>query len=1043
MADNDSKADRSSIFDIVARADLVSLEQIISTKQVDIEARDAAGRTALHVAVIAATADTCQYLIDHGASLDAWTGQGDTIVHLAARRGQVDILRTVMESIEAKQRATQTAGSSSREAKADDKMDRRVHVNSLTQKYRMSSLYIAVALAHVEVTEVLLTTYDANANIIAGQEDAQRGTRTIHVLEAALQHPRDVCRPLLRMLIQHGASLLDTSTNTISQSLLFLALKRDEDALDIFAELDNQNFMTAITKAVWFESMSCHNALTGAIQLGLKNTALKLLSYGAPPQLDFSSSLEILADFTPFGKKAQEAVEDDFWQPILRAALDEMPRLVIDLLDRGADPNSRLTDHQAQYMLHHRDCRSVLDLVKGKLIELRNWPKQEESVAHDVRGTPEEAKQLSGKEEAVVRLISDYEEAEERLISLGAETSDGLNLQDPPTPVPLRPHKRVQLHAPGPTETQTETSQASKEVDFIKLETLEDGHQALLAASREGDIALIKALTLSGWGPDLKFAPISISVVSGYSKGPFLAAAESKNYDVARTIVHIATVQHIDFANNNNSDLCTVLADDQHSAESIKGVSAQVKSNVTAKKIVLESNTCFAAEKQKDMDMLRFSIEMESSFALEQTDIDRQNHHAWKLVEHGDWPDAFEEYIKATGAPFKHVVSQGKFKGKSQLDKLHQLSPLLQAAWSGNLDMVRFFINKNRVMAAYKHFAENNDFTTRKAGPEQSRAEFINAVEKWMDNRHNLVLHCAIISRNLDLIKFVLSARPELLEVKSIDGWTPLLTAAIHQRIEALQILLEAGASPFSTDLLGRNVIHLLLVSPSRSYIAEPEKLSSFLQSIDRSVLHQLLEQHCDENPGGQTPVARWISTRPTSNAVFATLLELSNSTVLEMLDGGGYTPLHTVTNSSMEHLIRPVIEKAPHVMLYEDTQGKTPLDLVIERQLYGSIECFTSSYTRSKTYQPSSPLLYWPLFAFGTDYSGPMHTKDPYGSWEICQELAKSMDYQQYSRKLVTQSERENVVQLSKNKKLQKNPKGDQHDVVSLTVYKPGNICW
>ncbi|KAL7953213.1 ankyrin repeat protein [Trichoderma compactum] len=1038
MADKDAKADNSSIFDLLVQADLVSLKEAISTTQVDLEARDSAGRTALHLAIIAGTAETCQYLIDHGANLDSWTVQGEAVVHLAAKRGDVDILRTVMESVSTKQRKIQ-----SEDQPSIDKRDPIVHVDSLTKKYRMSPLYFAVALAHVTAAEALLTTYHANANIIAGEDNAQRGTRTAHVLEAAMQHPRDVCRPLLTMLLQHGASLLDPSKKAVSQSLLLLALRRDEDVLDIFAEFDNQSFIAAITKSVWFEMMSCLNTLTMAIESGLENTALKLLKYGAPPQLEFYSSLEIVALRNPFGKNPEEAAKEDFWQPILKAAIKEMPRLMIDLLDRGADPNSRLTDHQAQYMLHHRECRTVLDIVKAKLMELRYWNKDEENVTYNIRGTPEEAIQIIGKENAVSQLIKQYETTEAKLVSMGAKISDGLNLQEPPTPVSIRPRKRVQLHAPISSETETQTQQQSEELDFRKIETLEDGHQALFAACRERNTTLVKALTLGRWGPDLKFPPILISTVSGYSKGPFLTAVESKNYDIARTVVHIATVQQADFADNERNDLYNVLADDQHSVESIKDALGEVKSTVPAKKVVFDSGSCSAGEKQKDLEMLRFSIEMESSLALKQSDLDRRIGHAWALVEHGDWPEAFEEYVRATGAPFKHVVSQGKLKGKSQLDRLHQLSPLLQAAWSGNLDMVRFFLNKDRAMAAYKHFAENHDFTTRKAGPEQSRAEFITAVQTWMDNRHNLVLHCAIVSRNIELVKFVLSAHPELLEVQSIDGWTPLLTAAIHQRIQALLLLLEAGANPLATDPYGRNMLHLLLISPTGNYVAEPEKLASVLRSMDRSLLHQLLEQRCDESPGGQTPLARWISNRPPPNAVLTALLEISNPTPLEMLDGAGYTPLHIVTNSSMENLIHPVIEKAPHVMFYEDPQGQTPLDVAIEKQLHGFIECFISSYARTKEYPSSSPLLHWPLFAFGTDYSGPMHTRDPYRTWEIIQELANTPASQQFPRKLVTQTQREEVAKWSKNKMIQRKPKGDQHDVVSLTVYKPGNICW
>lgn len=148
MADDNSQAGISSIFDITVRGDIAGLQQLLSTKDVNIEARDTAGRTALHLAVTAASVDICKCLINHGARLDTWTDQGEAIVHLAAKRGDVAILHTVMEALGTKQQDIQTDNNpdDKGEAKVDSKKDRTVHVNCLTRKYRMSPLYIAVAL---------------------------------------------------------------------------------------------------------------------------------------------------------------------------------------------------------------------------------------------------------------------------------------------------------------------------------------------------------------------------------------------------------------------------------------------------------------------------------------------------------------------------------------------------------------------------------------------------------------------------------------------------------------------------------------------------------------------------------------------------------------------------------------------------------------------------------------------------------------------------------------------------------------------------------
>ena len=144
MTDKDLQANNSSLFDAVARSDLTTVRNTLSLEGVHIEARDAAGRTALHLAIITASTDVCQCLLEYGAHIDAWTEQGEATVHLAARRGEVDILRTVMGALEAKQGAVQHDANPS--TAVGGKGEQSVDVNCMTRKYKMSPLYMAVAL---------------------------------------------------------------------------------------------------------------------------------------------------------------------------------------------------------------------------------------------------------------------------------------------------------------------------------------------------------------------------------------------------------------------------------------------------------------------------------------------------------------------------------------------------------------------------------------------------------------------------------------------------------------------------------------------------------------------------------------------------------------------------------------------------------------------------------------------------------------------------------------------------------------------------------
>ena len=69
----------------------------LSQPEADPNTRDYTGRAPLHLAVMASTPEVVKCLVDHGARLTARLADGRTALHLAASRGNNDMIRTLME----------------------------------------------------------------------------------------------------------------------------------------------------------------------------------------------------------------------------------------------------------------------------------------------------------------------------------------------------------------------------------------------------------------------------------------------------------------------------------------------------------------------------------------------------------------------------------------------------------------------------------------------------------------------------------------------------------------------------------------------------------------------------------------------------------------------------------------------------------------------------------------------------------------------------------------------------------------------------------
>ncbi|GAM82971.1 hypothetical protein ANO11243_009570 [Dothideomycetidae sp. 11243] len=93
--------------------DLEHVQDWCTQADADVNRRDHAGRTPLHLAATCSTPDIVKCLIDHGARLVARLVDGQTALHIAARRGDTAIIKLLLEKSE------------ENGVKEDEKLDRR------------------------------------------------------------------------------------------------------------------------------------------------------------------------------------------------------------------------------------------------------------------------------------------------------------------------------------------------------------------------------------------------------------------------------------------------------------------------------------------------------------------------------------------------------------------------------------------------------------------------------------------------------------------------------------------------------------------------------------------------------------------------------------------------------------------------------------------------------------------------------------------------------------------------------------------------------
>ena len=466
-------------------------------------------------------------------------------------------------------------------------------INVLTWDTKCSPLHYAILNGHIGAVKELVQNFGADpllpVKLLHSHDKSPRGA--ILTLVLALRLPLEKAKAMTQTLLEIGASSAQANTNQTT-ALHFISGQQPEliETLFQFDEPAAKRSINHLSVSGSSWSPSAQSPLMSAISNHNALAALKLLEAGANPEIEFKDWIKPVE--TQFDEVAGRDSKDnhkrftqDVEQPIILAAQTELPDIILQLLERGANPNTLPKATQQgvvdDWYRRYNKMESLLEIVRTKLqslrsfeddkppspsklklkegedylaginpgtykyfvaqVQLDNARSSDESTKKSDKDRIKRYNEREGVEEkrlAVEKLATAFQKVEEELVRRGAKTFKELH----PDIEDEKKEKSSPYQYPDRVDLPWEIT-----FDFNVHDLEDDTREAyckLYQAAWEGDLDTIKSLTLTPWGPENGKTPLKIAVTDAQDQSPFSIAILRNHFKVARAIVEISYAQY-------------------------------------------------------------------------------------------------------------------------------------------------------------------------------------------------------------------------------------------------------------------------------------------------------------------------------------------------------------------------------------------------------------------------------------------------------------------------------------------------------------------